>query len=315
MSTHNDAVGSAAGTERRVDFALLFRTLVAGGASVHVPRRGGGGGRHAHRVGLRGSDGRASDRPANEGRDRRRVGGTPGGGCAPPALDVGVDAEAMGLIDTCGTGGRRQRFAEHLDHGRAGGGGAPAPRVCKHGNRAVSSSCGSADLLEALGIVVDLGPTGVAGCLEQAGIAFCLAPLFHPALRHAGPTRRSLGVPTAFNYLGPMANPRRCAAPGDRRERSCYGRAHGRGSGGHRHAACHGRPRLPRTRRVLHGRANAGHRTCGRAGSSATRSRRKILACPRLSLPILPGPTWPRGSRQRMRCWPVSLCRGAASCA
>ena len=80
-------------------------------------------------------------------------------------------------------------------------------RVCKHGNRAVSSSCGSADLLEALGIVVDLGPAGVAGCLEQAGIAFCLAPLFHPALRHAGPTRRSLGAPTAFNYLGPMANP------------------------------------------------------------------------------------------------------------
>ena len=122
------------------------------------------------------------------------------------ALEVGVDAEAMGLIDTAGTGGDGSGSLNISTMAALVAAGAGA-RVCKHGNRAVSSACGSADLLEALGVAVDLGPAGVAACLEQAGIAFCLAPLFHPALRHAGPTRRSLGVPTAFNYLGPMANP------------------------------------------------------------------------------------------------------------
>ena len=122
------------------------------------------------------------------------------------ALDVGVDAEELGLIDTCGTGGDGSGSLNISTMAALVAAGAGA-RVCKHGNRAVSSVCGSADLLEALGVVVDLGPAGVAGCVEQAGIAFCLAPLFHPALAHAGPTRRSLGVPTAFNYLGPMANP------------------------------------------------------------------------------------------------------------
>ncbi len=122
------------------------------------------------------------------------------------ALEVGVDAEEMGLIDTCGTGGDGSGSLNISTMAALVAAGAGA-RVCKHGNRAVSSSCGSADLLEALGVVVDLGPAGVAGCLTGAGIAFCLAPLFHPALRHAGPTRRSLGIPTAFNYLGPMANP------------------------------------------------------------------------------------------------------------
>jgi anthranilate phosphoribosyltransferase len=79
--------------------------------------------------------------------------------------------------------------------------------VAKHGNRAQSSDCGSADLLEALGVVADLGPEGVARCIAVAGIGFCFAPRFHPALRHAGPTRRELGVPTTFNFLGPLANP------------------------------------------------------------------------------------------------------------
>jgi anthranilate phosphoribosyltransferase len=81
--------------------------------------------------------------------------------------------------------------------------------VCKHGNRAASSRCGAADLLEELGVVLDLGPTGVARCVAEAGIGFCYAPRFHPALRHAGPARRELGVPTAFNVLGPLANPAR----------------------------------------------------------------------------------------------------------
>ncbi|WP_428964393.1 anthranilate phosphoribosyltransferase [Micromonospora fluostatini] len=82
-------------------------------------------------------------------------------------------------------------------------------RVVKHGNRAASSSCGTADLLEFLGVPLDLDPAQVAHCVVEAGIGFCFAPRFHPGFRHAGPVRRELGVPTAFNFLGPLANPAR----------------------------------------------------------------------------------------------------------
>jgi anthranilate phosphoribosyltransferase len=85
-------------------------------------------------------------------------------------------------------------------------------RVAKHGNRAASSHCGSADLLEAFGVKIDLDPEGVERCLEQAGIAFMFAPVFHPAAAHAGPVRRELRVPTVFNFLGPLTNPARPAA-------------------------------------------------------------------------------------------------------
>ena len=204
MSTHTDAVGSAAGTEPSVDFALLFRTLVAG---EHLSRAQA---RAAADAMLTGSASEAQMAGLLIGlRTKGETAVELAGlleGLRAAALDVGVDAEEMGLIDTCGTGGDGSGSLNISTMAALVAAGAGA-RVCKHGNRAVSSSCGSADLLEALGVVVDLGPTGVAGCLEQAGIAFCLAPLFHPALRHAGPTRRSLGVPTAFNYLGPMAKP------------------------------------------------------------------------------------------------------------
>lgn len=86
--------------------------------------------------------------------------------------------------------------------------GAGVP-VCKHGSRAASSQCGAADLLAALDVAIDLRPDEIVPCMERAGFAFCLAPTFHPALRHAGPTRKELGVQTAFNILGPMANPAR----------------------------------------------------------------------------------------------------------
>src|SRR5204862_190797 len=82
-------------------------------------------------------------------------------------------------------------------------------KVCKHGNRAASSSCGSADLLEGLGVALDVTPEGIARCVDEAGIAFCFAPRFHPSMRFAGPTRGELGVPTVFNFLGPLANPAR----------------------------------------------------------------------------------------------------------
>lgn len=79
--------------------------------------------------------------------------------------------------------------------------------VVKHGNRAQSSRCGAADVLESLGVVIDLSPEAVATCVREVGIGFCFAPAFHPALRHAGPTRKDLGIPTVFNIMGPLTNP------------------------------------------------------------------------------------------------------------
>jgi anthranilate phosphoribosyltransferase len=85
-------------------------------------------------------------------------------------------------------------------------------RVVKHGNRAASSSCGTADVLEQLGVVIDLPGEGVAATVREVGIGFCFAPTFHAGMRHAGAPRRELGVPTFFNYLGPLTNPARVSA-------------------------------------------------------------------------------------------------------
>ncbi|CAN5845044.1 anthranilate phosphoribosyltransferase [soil metagenome] len=111
-------------------------------------------------------------------------------------------------VDTCGTGGDRSHTINVSTIAALFVAGAGAT-VCKHGNRAASSACGSADLLEALGVVIDLGPQEVGRCLREAGMGFCFAPRFHASMRHAAPTRRELGVPTVFNFLGPMANPAR----------------------------------------------------------------------------------------------------------
>jgi anthranilate phosphoribosyltransferase len=123
--------------------------------------------------------------------------------CFAERVDV---ADLDPVIDTCGTGGDRAGTVNVSTMAALIAVGAGA-RVAKHGNRAASSQCGSADVLEALGVVVDLGSDGVARCVREAGIGFCFAPRFHPALRFAGPPRRELGVPTTFNFLGPLANP------------------------------------------------------------------------------------------------------------
>jgi anthranilate phosphoribosyltransferase len=113
-----------------------------------------------------------------------------------------------GTIDTCGTGGDRAGTFNISTAAALVAAGAGIP-VAKHGNRAASSRCGSADVLEALGVDITLGPDGVRRCIESAGVGFCFAPTFHPAMRHAGPARRELGVRTVFNVLGPLANPGR----------------------------------------------------------------------------------------------------------
>jgi anthranilate phosphoribosyltransferase len=115
-------------------------------------------------------------------------------------------ADASHLIDTCGTGGDRSGTVNVSTMAALVAAGAGA-RVAKHGNRGQSSQCGSADVLEALGVVIDLPPAGVARCIDEAGIGFCFAQKFHPALRYAAAPRRELGVPTTFNFLGPLANP------------------------------------------------------------------------------------------------------------
>jgi anthranilate phosphoribosyltransferase len=133
------------------------------------------------------------------------------GGMVDAMLDAStrVDIDTDGpVIDVVGTGGDRAHTINVSTISAlvvAGAGG----RVCKHGNRAASSACGAADLLEALGVAIELGPHGVAACVAEAGIGFCFAPRYHPAMRHAGPSRRDLGIPTAFNILGPLSNPGR----------------------------------------------------------------------------------------------------------
>jgi anthranilate phosphoribosyltransferase len=125
---------------------------------------------------------------------------------APIELPAGPDA-----IDIVGTGGAPSRRAHALNVSTmasfvAAGAGA---RVVKHGNRKASSTSGSFDLLEALGIPLELDGPGIAHCVSEAGIAFCFARSFHPAMRHAGPVRTQLGVPTVFNFLGPLSHPAR----------------------------------------------------------------------------------------------------------
>jgi anthranilate phosphoribosyltransferase len=115
------------------------------------------------------------------------------------------------VLDTCGTGGDRGGTFNISTLSAIVVAGAGVP-VAKHGNRAASSQCGSADLLEALGVNIDLEATGVEHCLDEAGIGFMFAPVFHPAFGHAASVRRELRVPTSFNFLGPLTNPARPAA-------------------------------------------------------------------------------------------------------
>ncbi|MEY3033698.1 MAG: anthranilate phosphoribosyltransferase, partial [Actinomycetota bacterium] len=111
-------------------------------------------------------------------------------------------------IDIVGTGGDRSHSINVSTMAAIVVAGAGVP-VCKHGARASSSQCGTADVLEALGVRVELDPAGVKRCVEEVGMGFCLAPRYHPAFRFAAPSRREVGVPTVFNLLGPMANPGR----------------------------------------------------------------------------------------------------------
>jgi anthranilate phosphoribosyltransferase len=116
---------------------------------------------------------------------------------------IAIEAD---LLDTCGTGGDGLATF-NISTLAAIVAAACGAKVAKHGNRAASSMCGSADVLEQLGVKVDLPPEGVARCIDEAGIGFLFAPIFHPTFRFAGVPRKELGVRTVFNVLGPLCNP------------------------------------------------------------------------------------------------------------
>jgi len=120
------------------------------------------------------------------------------------AVRVKVDID--NLVDTCGTGGGAIKTSNISTAAAIVAAGAGV-YVAKHGNRGITSKCGSADVLEELGVKIDPGPEAVAKCIKEAHIGFMFAPMFHPAMKYVQPIRKSLGFRTVFNILGPLANP------------------------------------------------------------------------------------------------------------
>lgn len=122
------------------------------------------------------------------------------------ALRVEIDQSVEPLLDTCGTGGDKTGTF-NISTTATFAIAAAGVRIAKHGNRAASSKSGSADLLEGLGVQIELTPEQVATCVDEVGIGFMYAPAFHPAMRFVGPARKEMAIRTIFNILGPLTNP------------------------------------------------------------------------------------------------------------
>ena len=121
------------------------------------------------------------------------------------ALPVKTDGV---VVDTCGTGGARAKTF-NISTSTAFVAAGAGLKVAKHGNRAATGTCGSADVLEALGVELELPPNAVERCIDEVGMGFMFAPTFHPAMRYAAPVRRDMGIRTVFNVLGPLTSPAR----------------------------------------------------------------------------------------------------------
>ena len=123
------------------------------------------------------------------------------------AVSAKVEVAVPNLVDTCGTGGSGGAKRFNISTAAAFVAAAAGAHVAKHGNRGASSSSGSADVLEAAGSNIELAPDQIARCIREVGVGFLFAQRHHPAMRHAGPVRRELGIGTMFNLLGPLTNP------------------------------------------------------------------------------------------------------------
>ena len=197
----------------------------------------------------------------------------------------------MDCVDIVGTGGDGAHTVNISTMAAAVVAAAGVP-VAKHGGRAASSSSGAADVLEALGVVIDLPAAGVARCVQEAGIGFFFAPVFHPGMRHAAGPRREMGIGTVFNFLGPLTNPARPRAVRDRLRRPADGAGDGRGPrlpgqpgaglpGGRRSGRAHHRRRRRRSGSSATARWNPTASTRRRWASRPLRRRRCAGARPR----------------------------------
>ena len=216
------------------------------------------------------------------------------------------------VLDVVGTGGDRS-FSVNISTMAAIVAAGAGVTVVKHGNRSASSKAGSADVLEKLGIRLDLPAETVARVAGEAGITFCFAAAFHPALRHAAGARSDLGVGTSFNFLGPIANPARPGAQAI----GCADRADGAGDGRGVRPPRRRRLGVPRRRRARRADHHHDLEPVGRLRGRGRRALRRP-GCARASPR---GP--PRGCAARTRrttprwcagCWPVSTGRCATPC-
>ncbi len=188
-------------------------------------------------------------------------------------LAASVETGRDDLVDTAGTGGGPSTFNVSTTAALVAAGAGRA--VAKHGNRSATSRSGSADLLEALDVNIELGPDGVATCIEEIGFGFMFAPRHHAAMKHVVPVRKELAVRTIFNFLGPLTNPAGRPPPAPRRLRPALPGDDRRGAGRARHRARARRHRRGRRRRARPLGAHAGDRGPWRwpprSGSSSLR--------------------------------------------
>lgn len=186
----------AGGDLTRVEMEEIFGRLMDGGVTDPM--------KAALLVALRGKGESAEEIAGAAAAMRARV--APIAGLAGDGTGGGLPGAREEAVDTCGTGGDGQNTF-NISTAAALVAAAGGARVAKHGNRSVSSRSGSADVLAALGVDVEMGPEGAGRALDEIGVCFLFAPLFHPAMKEVMPVRRELGVRTVFNVLGPLTNP------------------------------------------------------------------------------------------------------------